>query len=72
MNWYREHSDPFGFADVNTPDDLLFAEWVLSGSYGLSKFDKEAKELKIPLEKLIWMRFREYAEGTGKKAEEAS
>lgn len=65
MNWMHEHSDPFGFADVNSPSDLLFAEWVLSGSYSLSKFVKEAKELTIPLEKLIWIRFKEWKDANG-------
>ena len=61
----REHSEPFGFADVNNPGDLLFAEWVLSGSYSLSKFVKEAEELTIPLEKLIWIRFKEWKDANG-------
>jgi hypothetical protein len=60
MNWMHEHSDPFGFADVNTPADVIYAEWVLSESYGLSKFIKEAKELKIPLETLLKRRFKEW------------
>jgi hypothetical protein len=45
----------------------MFAEWVLSGSYSLSRFVKEARELMIPLEKLIWIRFREWKNDKGEQ-----
>jgi len=59
-DWFREHSDPFGFGDVNTPEDLVYAEWVFSDSYSLTRFIKEAKELEIPLETVIKGHFKEW------------
>lgn len=67
MTWEVDHSDPFGFADVNTKEDLAFAEWVLGDNYSLKKFINDSKELSVPLEKLIWMRFKEWKDDCKRK-----
>lgn len=65
LEWMHDHSDPFGFADINCPGDLVYAEFVLSESYSLNKFVKEAKEQGIPLETAIKKHFKEWKDANG-------
>ena len=68
VHWLRDHSDPFGFGDVNVPGDIEYVEFVLSERYSLSRFVKESRETGIPLETIIKREWENDRKGKDHKA----
>lgn len=58
IEWQKEHSFPW--VDVNVPDDLELAEFVMSEGFSRSRFSREARELGIPLEGYILDKFEDW------------
>jgi hypothetical protein len=56
--WQREHSWPH--VDVNVPEDLEFCEFVFSEEFSRSRYEKEAKESGVSIERLVNAKFEEW------------